>query len=73
MIGKAVAFVMVILAYAQLENAEKLEFRFGIIVTTLFFFFVGSPLIHIVSMITVLFHEFYLYLFNEIKIARQRK
>lgn len=47
LIGKAVAFVMVILAYAQLENAEKLEFRFGIIVTTLFFFFVGSPLIHI--------------------------
>ncbi|XP_012147280.1 sugar transporter SWEET1 [Megachile rotundata] len=30
-----------------MENSEKIEFRFGIIVTTLFLLLIASPLIHL--------------------------
>ncbi|KZC12210.1 Sugar transporter SWEET1, partial [Dufourea novaeangliae] len=47
LIGKVAAFVMVFLAYAQLESPEKVEYRFGLIVTILLFLLIGSPLIHL--------------------------
>lgn len=47
LIGKAAVFVAVFLAYAQVEDPEKLEFRFGLIVTGLFFLLIASPLLHI--------------------------
>lgn len=47
LIGKTAAFVTVFLLYAQVENSEKIEFRFGIIVTTLFLLLIASPLIHL--------------------------
>ncbi|XP_033354239.1 sugar transporter SWEET1-like [Bombus vosnesenskii] len=47
LIGKVAAFVAAFLAYAQVEDPEKLEFRFGLIVTGLFFLLIASPLLHI--------------------------
>lgn len=47
LLGKTAAFVSVFLLYAQMENSEKIEFRFGIIVTTLFLLLIASPLIHL--------------------------
>ncbi|XP_076384923.1 sugar transporter SWEET1 [Megalopta genalis] len=47
LIGKATAFVAVFLAYAQVENPEKIEFRFGIIVTALLLLLIMSPLFHL--------------------------
>ncbi|XP_034183067.1 sugar transporter SWEET1 [Osmia lignaria lignaria] len=47
LIGKTAAFVMVFLVYAQMENPEKIEYRFGLIVTTLFLLLIASPLIHL--------------------------
>ncbi|KOC71289.1 Sugar transporter SWEET1 [Habropoda laboriosa] len=47
LIGKVTAFVMVLLAYAQMENAENIEFRFGLIVTVLLMLLIGSPLVHL--------------------------
>ncbi|CAK9807257.1 Sugar transporter SWEET1 [Anthophora plagiata] len=47
LIGKVTAFVMALLAYAQVECPENIEFRFGLIVTVLLLLLIGSPLIHI--------------------------
>ncbi|KAK9293942.1 hypothetical protein QLX08_011278 [Tetragonisca angustula] len=47
LIGKATAFVTVFLAYAQVESPEKIEFRFGLIVTVLLLLLIASPLVHI--------------------------
>ncbi|XP_076663117.1 sugar transporter SWEET1 [Andrena cerasifolii] len=47
LIGKVAAFVMVFLTYAQVENSEKIEFRFGVVVTVLLFLLIASPLVHL--------------------------
>ncbi|KAG6800640.1 sugar transporter SWEET1 [Apis mellifera caucasica] len=47
LIGKATTFVMVFLAYAQVESPEKIEFRFGLIVTVLLLLLVAFPLVHL--------------------------
>ncbi|CAB0038201.1 unnamed protein product [Trichogramma brassicae] len=46
-LAKATLFVAVILGYAQLEDKELVEFRYGVLTTALFLFLVGSPLMHI--------------------------
>ncbi|OAD55537.1 Sugar transporter SWEET1 [Eufriesea mexicana] len=51
LIGKATIFVMVFLVYAQMESPEKIEYRYGLIVTILFFFLMASPLIHLKQII----------------------
>ena len=47
LIGKVAAFVMVFLTYAQVENSEKIEFRFGVVVTVLLLLLIASPLVHL--------------------------
>ncbi|XP_003394496.1 sugar transporter SWEET1-like [Bombus affinis] len=47
LIGKIAVVVAAFLVYAQVEDPEKLEFRFGSIVTGLFFLLIASPLLHI--------------------------
>jgi len=44
-LGKAVAFVSALLAYAQIESEERIEFNFGVIVTILMFALLASPLL----------------------------
>ncbi|CAL7935121.1 unnamed protein product [Xylocopa violacea] len=51
LIGKATAFVMVLLAYAQTESPENIEFRFGLIVTVLLLLLIASPLVHLKEII----------------------
>ncbi|KAK2580355.1 hypothetical protein KPH14_001251 [Odynerus spinipes] len=51
LISKAVAFVAVFLAYAEMEHPEKVEFRFGIIITVLLLLLVASPLAHLKKII----------------------
>ncbi|XP_012269475.1 sugar transporter SWEET1 [Athalia rosae] len=45
--GKVVALVAVILGYAQVENPENIEYRFGIIVTALMFTLIAAPLFNL--------------------------
>ncbi|XP_076625765.1 sugar transporter SWEET1 isoform X1 [Colletes latitarsis] len=47
LIGKVTAIVVALLAYAQVENSEKIEFRFGLIVTGLLLSLIAAPLVHI--------------------------
>lgn len=47
--GKAAILSAAILAYAEIEKKEHLEFRYGIIVTVLMFALIGAPLLHLVS------------------------
>ncbi|XP_076289871.1 sugar transporter SWEET1 [Lasioglossum baleicum] len=46
-LGKLTALVAVFLAYAQMENPEKIEYRFGLIVTILLLLLIASPLFHL--------------------------
>lgn len=46
---KAGAFVAVLISYVMMEDPEKLEFRFGIIVTIFMFVLISSPLLNVVS------------------------
>lgn len=43
-VSKAVGFVAVLLAYANWESKENVEYRFGMIVTVLMLLLIGSPL-----------------------------
>lgn len=43
-VSKAVALVAVLLAYANWESKENVEFRFGMIVTALMLILIGAPL-----------------------------
>ncbi|XP_053979007.1 sugar transporter SWEET1 isoform X2 [Hylaeus anthracinus] len=47
LIGKAAVFVAAFLVYAQVENPEKIEFRYGLIVTALLLLLIASPLVHL--------------------------
>lgn len=47
--GYAGAFLAAIYAYTVVENPENLPFRFGIILTAVVFYFVGSPLLGLVG------------------------
>lgn len=51
LIGKAAGIVTALLAYSQMEDPEKIEFRFGLIVTALFLLLIGSPLLHLKEII----------------------
>lgn len=48
-IGKAILFFGSILLYVQMEDPEKVLFRFGIITTVLMFLLIASPLFQLVS------------------------
>lgn len=47
-IGYAGAFLAGVVAYSYIENPEVLPFRFGLILTAVLFYFIGSPLLGIV-------------------------
>ncbi|XP_076184096.1 sugar transporter SWEET1 [Ptiloglossa arizonensis] len=47
LIGKVAVFVAIFLAYAQVENPKKVEYRFGIIVTVLQLLLIAFPLVHL--------------------------
>lgn len=44
-----VATLAVFLGYAQLENPENLEYRFGLVLTLLMLALIGAPLLDVVS------------------------
>ncbi|XP_053950465.1 sugar transporter SWEET1 isoform X1 [Anastrepha ludens] len=46
-IGFAGAFTVACLAYATFEDPKKIEFRFGMLITGILLFLVGSPLLHL--------------------------
>uniref|UniRef100_T1H7H1 Sugar transporter SWEET1 n=1 Tax=Megaselia scalaris TaxID=36166 RepID=T1H7H1_MEGSC len=50
-IGKCIAFSVVVIAYATIEDKEKIEFRFGMILTGILLFLVGMPLLDIPQII----------------------
>lgn len=50
-IGYGGAFVAAIFAYTYVENHNNLPFRFGLILTAVLFYFVGSPLLGLVRVI----------------------
>ncbi|KAG7189687.1 hypothetical protein KM043_017358 [Ampulex compressa] len=47
MVGKVTAFVAAILAYAELEDPEKIVYRMGMIVTVLLLMLMSAPLAHL--------------------------
>ncbi|KAJ8676072.1 hypothetical protein QAD02_011858 [Eretmocerus hayati] len=46
-LGKATAFVAMILGYAQVEHEDYLEHRYGMLTTALFLMLIASPLMHL--------------------------
>lgn len=46
--GYAGAFLMAVFAYTYIENPEVLKFRYGILLTLVLFYFVGTPLLGLV-------------------------
>lgn len=48
-IGYALAFVAAVFVYTYLENPKDLPFRYGLLTTAVLFYFVGSPLLGLVS------------------------
>lgn len=48
-LGFAFAFVIAVIAYCALENPVVLPFRFGLLLTSIVFYLVGSPLLDLVS------------------------
>ncbi|XP_031632133.1 sugar transporter SWEET1-like [Contarinia nasturtii] len=46
-IGYASAFVAAVFAYTYVENQKDLPFRYGLILTAVLFYFVGSPMLHL--------------------------
>jgi hypothetical protein len=57
------AFVAALIAYVFWENPDIVEFRYGIIITTLFMFLIASPLLSLVSSLlqfdrNIAFHSF---------------
>lgn len=48
-LGYTFAFVIAAIAYCALENPAVLTFRFGLLLTAIIFYLVGSPLLDIVS------------------------
>lgn len=46
--GYAGAFVAAVFAYSYVEDPKELPFRFGLILTAVLFYFVGSPLLGLV-------------------------
>lgn len=52
--GYSGAFTAAVLAYSFMENPKDLPFRFGIVTTIVLFYFVGSPLLRLVSEVSLL-------------------
>lgn len=48
-LGIGAVVVAIFLGYAQVEDPQNLEFRYGLIVTVLMLLLLGSPLIQLVS------------------------
>ncbi|XP_031632150.1 sugar transporter SWEET1-like [Contarinia nasturtii] len=46
-IGYASAFVAAVFLYTYIENPKDLPFRYGLILTGVLFYFVGSPMLHL--------------------------
>lgn len=57
-IGYAGAFLAAVIAYSYIENPEVLPFRYGLILTAVLFYFIGSPLLGIVCKTLVIIHFF---------------
>lgn len=47
-ISYAGAFIAAVFAYTYVENPEVLPFRYGLLLTAVLFYFVGSPLLQLV-------------------------
>lgn len=47
-LGYAGAFVMAVIAYTHIEDPKVLLFRYGILLTLVLFYFIGSPLLGLV-------------------------
>lgn len=47
-LGYGGAFVAVVYAYMMFESKENLPFRFGLIITAVLFYLIGSPLLGLV-------------------------
>lgn len=56
--GYAGAFLAALYAYTVFEYPENLPFRFGMILTAVLFYFVGSPLLGLVSSLIICFKIF---------------
>lgn len=54
--GKITFFVVIFLAYAEMEKPENIEFRFGMLLTVLLVLLIAAPLVHVVRK-----RRFYLY------------
>lgn len=48
-LGYGVAFLVGIFAYTVVEDPKELPFRYGLALTGILFYFVGSPLLGLVS------------------------
>lgn len=48
-VGYAGALVVAIYAYSYIEDPENLPSRYGLIITAIVFYFIGSPLLQLVS------------------------
>lgn len=48
-LGYAGAFIAAVLAYTYVENPKDLPFRYGLLLTAVLFYFIGSPLLGLVS------------------------
>lgn len=48
-LGYGFAFVVAVIAYCAIENPVVLTFRYGMLLTAILFYLVGSPLLDIVS------------------------
>ncbi|XP_066586368.1 sugar transporter SWEET1 isoform X3 [Prorops nasuta] len=51
LVGKMASVVAAILAYVEIENPDNIEYRYGMIVTAIFFLLIASPLIHLSEII----------------------
>lgn len=48
-IGYSGGFLAAVYAYTVVENPANLPFRFGLLLTAVLFFFIGSPLLELVN------------------------
>lgn len=53
-LGVGTALVAIFLGYAQIENNDSLEFRYGLILTILMLLLLGAPLVDVVRIYNVL-------------------
>ncbi|XP_034949425.1 sugar transporter SWEET1-like [Chelonus insularis] len=47
LLAKMLAFTAIVLTYSKLEHPKLLEFRYGVVITILFFLLIASPLMNV--------------------------